>query len=119
MPGSSPTHENSIPMTNPSHSRASWLARCMESWWGLPEARGIDLDSAEALNVHRRIIQNKAFLKRVYLDHYDVFRETARDLKGRPGKLVELGSGGGFLKDVLPDVVTSEVCAGEGIDCVM
>lgn len=100
-------------------NRTSHLAHAIELLWGLPEAKGVDLDSPQALDVHRRIIQQKPFLKQVYRDHYRVFIKTAEELRNRPGKLVELGSGGGFLKEVLPDVITSDVCAGPGIDCVI
>jgi SAM-dependent methyltransferase len=69
--------------------------------------------------VHRQIILKKPFLKRLYLDHYRCFIDQSKELDSLPGRLLELGSGGGFLKDVLPDVITSEVCAMPGIDCVI
>ena len=76
-----------------------------------------EIDSPETIGKHRAIILKKPFLKKVYLDFY------GRIIKGLPanveqGKIVELGSGAGFLKEVLPHVTTSDVVAAQGIDQV-
>jgi SAM-dependent methyltransferase len=74
----------------------------------LPEARGIsNLDDPAATMLHSRILEKKKFLRRLYTDFY-------RDIAGRlPEKqsrsVVELGSGGGFIKDFLPDAITSDI----------
>jgi SAM-dependent methyltransferase len=75
----------------------------------LPETRGIDLDSPEAVPIHRKIILSKPFLRQLYLDHYQLFHQQAVDLQSLPGQMLELGSGGGFLKEALPEVITSDV----------
>jgi SAM-dependent methyltransferase len=85
----------------------------------LPEARGIDLDSPEAVPIHRRIILRKPFLRRLYVDQYKLFSKETALVRDLPGETLELGSGGGFLKDVLPDVITSDVEAYPGVDRVV
>lgn len=68
---------------------------------------GFDLDDPRATQAHRDIILNKPFLKRLYTDWYNIFIAKSRELKN--GKYLEIGSGGGFLKDVFPDVITSDI----------
>src|SRR5262245_42268223 len=90
----------------------------LSSLLSLPEARGIDLDSADAVPVHRQIILKKPFLRNLYKEQYEVFREQADLVRSLPGSLLELGSGGGFLKDHLPDVITSDVALYPSVDRV-
>jgi SAM-dependent methyltransferase len=65
------------------------------------------LDDPRRTLVHRDIILAKPFLKKLYLEWYAIFREAAETLPA--GQLIELGSGGGFLKEVLPQVITSDI----------
>ena len=65
------------------------------------------LDDPKTTFAHRDIILNKPFLKRLYQDWYEVFIKESRDV-GK-GIYLEIGSGGGFLKDVFPQVVTSDI----------
>lgn len=74
----------------------------------------INLDTQKALILHRKIIRENLFLKRIYKDFYLEFKKT-RVLKG---PLVEIGSGAGFIKEVIPEVIASDVIKGPGIDIV-
>jgi len=75
-----------------------------------------DLDDPKATLAHRDIILQKPFLKRLYNDWYDVFIKRSKELKN--GKYLEIGSGGGFLKDVFPEVVTSDILSLPNVDMV-
>lgn len=81
----------------------------------LPEASKIsDLDAPEVTLLHRRIIQKKKFLRNLYLDFY---RTLASHIPGIEQKTcVELGSGGGFIKEIYPRVRTSDVLRLPGVD---
>lgn len=82
----------------------------------LPEARQLtDLDDPRTTELHWRIIRSKEFLRRLYLEWYESFRDLIADITA-PRAVVELGSGAGFLKDVIPDAITSEVLAISGVD---
>lgn len=73
----------------------------------LNAAATLDLDSAEASVQHAQLIRSKTFLRKIYEEHYLFFK---RELQNAPqGLCVELGSGGGFIKDVLPDALASDV----------
>ena len=74
----------------------------------LPEAKAIkNLDLPESTILHRAIIQKKPFLKNLYLDFYAAFHELIPNLSQIT--CVELGSGGGFIKDIFPTVITSDI----------
>lgn len=84
----------------------------------IPETRGLDLDSPDAVLVHKRVIQSKPFLCRLYRTFYREFQRHADALRDLPGEMLELGSGGGFLKALMPDVITSDVAAYPTVDRV-
>jgi SAM-dependent methyltransferase len=75
-----------------------------------------DLDDPRATLAHRDIILQKPFLKRLYLDWYSVFVSKAKEIKN--GKHLEIGSGGGFLKEVFSEVTTSDILSLPNVDMV-
>ncbi|MFA6187433.1 MAG: class I SAM-dependent methyltransferase [Phycisphaerae bacterium] len=76
--------------------------------------RGID-DPLTTL-LHFKIIQNKKFLKKIYIDFYKQFLYAIDNPISKT--LVELGSGGGFIKEIIPNVITSDVIKVPGVDMV-
>src|SRR3989338_2223639 len=72
----------------------------------------LELDSAESLYLHRRRIRDNNFLRRLYEDFYLEIKNS-----GLPaGTVVELGSGPGFIKKIIPNTITSDVISGPDID---
>jgi SAM-dependent methyltransferase len=67
----------------------------------------IPLDAPERTLLHKDIILSKPFLKRLYEEWYSVFVNELSELP--PGQVVELGSGGGFLKELIPILISSDV----------
>lgn len=65
------------------------------------------LNRPETTIERSEIIKEKKFLKYVYEDFYRIFEASSKNLP--EGKRVELGSGGGFLKEIIPKVITSDV----------
>lgn len=74
------------------------------------------LDDPRTTIEHRNIILNKPFLKRWYHDFYKMFIARLREHKN--GKIVEIGSGGGFLKEVYPNAITSDILQLPNVDQV-
>jgi len=86
-------------------------------WLKLPEARDIeDLDDPAVTLLHGQIIQRKPFLKKTYIDFYQQFAKAVPDPQGKT--LVELGSGGGFIKDVIGSAITSDILELPNVDKV-
>lgn len=73
----------------------------------LPETAGLDLDDPATTNLRRDIIRRKGFLRRLYREWYAFLADEAAQAPAGP--VLEAGSGAGFLSDVLPGVITSEV----------
>jgi len=75
----------------------------------------LDLDSPELTLVRLQIIRSKPFLKAIYDEWYEMLNNS---LPGMEGHVLELGSGAGFLKDVIPNVITSEVFFSPNVDLI-
>ena len=86
-------------------------------WLKLPEIRDVkDLDDPATTQLHREMIQAKPFLKRLYLDFYRELTEAISEPENKV--LVELGSGGGFIKEVIGNIITSDVLDLPNVDKV-
>ena len=64
------------------------------------------LDDPRTTLLHKEIIKTKPFLRRLYEEWYNEFISAGEQLGG---KMLEIGSGGGFLKDIYPKVITSDI----------
>jgi len=86
-------------------------------WLRLPESRGIeDLDAPATTLLHAQIVKNKPFLRKLYTDFYKELERTIDKANGK--MLVELGSGGGFIKEIIPNVITSDILEIPNVDKV-
>jgi SAM-dependent methyltransferase len=81
-----------------------------------PLTRGCDINDPSTTTLRRTIIQSKPFVKRVYDEWY---RKIANHLPDVPGKVLEIGSGAGFLSDYIRGLVTSDVLSLPGVRCVL
>src|SRR5688572_26479982 len=75
-----------------------------------------DLDDPRTTMTHREIILAKPFLKRWYNDLYQAFIKKAKKIGN--GRYLEVGSGGGFLKEIFPEVITSDILDLPNVDIV-
>ncbi|MEY2924170.1 MAG: hypothetical protein RLZZ337_718 [Bacteroidota bacterium] len=66
-----------------------------------------DLDDPRRTVHHKEIIKSKPFLKRIYVEWYSHIKELCSDAPS--GDIIELGSGGGFMKDVFAGIRTSDI----------
>ncbi len=65
------------------------------------------LDSPERTLYHRELILHKYFLKKLYEQWYDEF---IKEIKNLPNDtFIEFGSGGGFLKELEPRVICTDI----------
>lgn len=74
-----------------------------------PLTAGLHPDAPQTTHLRRRIIKEKAFLQKLYTDWYTKILSCIPDKKVVSGTVVELGSGGGFLKEMLPEAIASDV----------
>ena len=86
----------------------------MLSFLRLKDIDRYDLDDPRRTLHHKEIIDQKPFLKKLYIEWYT---EIKNRCKGIPeGKIIELGSGGGFMKEVYPEITTSDILELEDND---
>lgn len=76
-----------------------------------------DLDDASTTLLHAVLINRKSILRKIYIDFYYRFKKATSFITGKR-LLIELGSGGGFIKDIIPDVITSDVISLPNVDKV-
>jgi SAM-dependent methyltransferase len=86
-------------------------------WLKLPETRCVkDLDDPAATLLHAEIIRKKPFLRNLYTEFYNQLKESVPDSERK--FLVELGSGGGFIREIIGNVITSDVLDLPNVDRV-
>ena len=78
----------------------------MRRWLEEPSTRGLDPDDPRTTALRRTIIERKGFLRRLYDEWYSTLLGAVPDGRGR---VLELGSGAGFLRRRSPELVSSEV----------
>jgi SAM-dependent methyltransferase len=86
------------------------------SWLQHPLTRGLDLDDPRTTALRRRILEAKPFLRRIYDEWYAAL---AAELPSGGGRVVELGSGAGFLAERVPGLVRSEVFPTPNADLLL
>ena len=78
------------------------------------KARGLDLDSAEATEVHAALIREEPFRRALYDSYYDQMVAVHEHTDG--GIFVEVGSGGGFIRDKIDGAITIDLRPGADVD---
>ena len=77
----------------------------LQRWLAYPLTRGLDIDDPRTTHLRLQIIQEKSFLRHIYQEWYGAIVEA---LPLGQGAVLELGAGGGFMSDFVPDLITSE-----------
>jgi SAM-dependent methyltransferase len=90
-------------------------------WWVKqflkhPLTADCQLDDCATTATRRRILQEKVFLRRIYSEWYG-WIEHALPSSAKP--VLELGSGAGFLADLVPRLITSDVAHLSGLDALV
>lgn len=86
-------------------------------WLKMPESRCAEgLDDRIVTLVHREILRRKLFLKRLYADFYKELKDAVSESDKKT--IVELGSGGGFIKEIIANAITSDVLDLPNVDKV-
>jgi len=92
------------------------IGEALRSLFVLPVTRGLDIDDPRTTEVRRQVILEKRFLRRIYQEWYS---ELAASAPSGEGAVLEIGSGAGFLSDLIPGLITSDVLRCSGVDLVM
>ena len=77
-----------------------------------------ELDSPHRVEEIRALIRRKGSLRRYYREIYQRYKKCV-SCSPEFGLVLELGSGGGFAKDVIPEIITSDTLPYQGVDQVV
>lgn len=78
----------------------------------------IDFDSVEAGELASDALRNKKCLRNIYIETYSLMMKLRRKYLTN-GITLEIGSGGGFIKDIFNEVITSDIKQLSNIDKVI
>lgn len=81
-----------------------------------PETRDLSIDDPQTTQRRRGIIQSNRFLRRIYDEWYRLIRSCIPE---GPGRVLELGSGAGFLAQSIPGLIPSDVFLCSNVQLVL
>ena len=96
------------------------MMRMLRDWLIDPSVESLDVDGPGFSIAHRRVVQRKIMLRRLFESFYHRCRDIdLRYFGDCPGVRLEIGSGAGIMKDVFADVITSDIKHLPFIDIVL
>src|SRR2546427_13285414 len=78
----------------------------LKPWLSHPLTRGLEIDDPSTTAIRQQIIKQKFLLRKIYQDWY---RSIAEEIHDGSGAVLQLGSAAGFLREHIPDLITSDV----------
>ena len=88
----------------------------MRRWLAHPSTRDIGIDDPRLIAIRRRLVREKVFLRKIYEEWYAAIVAA---LPSGDEPILELGSGGGFLDEWLPRLITSEIQPSQDVRLVL
>jgi SAM-dependent methyltransferase len=92
------------------------MVDAIKKWLAHPDTRDLAIDDPRTTERRRGIIQSNKFLWRIYDEWY---RSIAARIPQGPGRVLELGSGAGFLAQYVPDLIASEIFPAPDLHVVL
>ena len=87
----------------------------LTQWLAHPLTRGMNIDNPQTTALRLHIIRSKPFLRKLYEEWY---RRIAMHFPPDT-RVLELGSGAGFLKEFIPQLITSELFSAPGVERII
>jgi len=81
-----------------------------------PQMRGLGLDDPRTTQLRKQLIKRKKFLKKIYQEWYATI---AQEIIGLTGNKLELGSGAGFMQEIIPGLIKSEIFYEQDVHVVL
>ena len=100
----------------PTFTRPSIFHNLLKTWLAHPLTRNLDLDDPRIVQLRYQIIREKPFLHRIYEEWYE---QLMAALPPGGGAVLEVGTGAGFFREYMPDVITSDVVDNSRVDIVL
>ncbi len=84
-----------------------------------PDVRALDVDAADRIAVHGRILARKRLLREVFVSFHHRFHQLDQRFLEGDGLRLEIGAGVAPMRLTYPDVLATDIVAGPGIDRVL
>ncbi|MDR3574633.1 MAG: methyltransferase domain-containing protein [Anaerolineaceae bacterium] len=81
-----------------------------------PLTQELSLDDPRVTSLRTKIVKEKKFLNKIYTYWYQMI---IQQLPISPLPVLELGTGPGFLKELLPELITSDVIPCQNVDILL
>lgn len=91
------------------------MTHLLQRWLTHPLTREMNIDDPQTTALRLRVIRPKPFLRKIY-------EEWCRNIAAQfpsHARALELGSGAGFLKELMPQLITSELFSTPGAELVI
>lgn len=95
------------------------MVSVIRRYWRHPLSNEAEVDSPQAISVHRTIIESKSIMRSVYRFWYGQFLPSVRATETLEGSLVEIGCGASHLEKYIPDVIKTDCVAHSNIHQVV
>ncbi len=80
-----------------------------------PLTKGANLDDPKTTSLRLDIIRSKPFLMKIYEEWYNLIK----DQYNPDSEVLEIGSGAGFMKDYILNLITSDLFSVPGVNMVI
>jgi len=84
-----------------------------------PRLAGLDVDTSDMLEVHRRVLAEKPIMGAVFAEMYDRCIEIDHTYGSGEGQRIEIGAGSSLFKGRYPDVVATDIKPHPHLDRVL
>lgn len=81
-----------------------------------PLMRNRSVDDPSTTEVRKELVHQKKFLEHIYQDWFRMIKD---EIPAKPGQILEIGSGAGFLEQYLSQLIKSEIFHLSNIDLVL
>lgn len=81
-----------------------------------PLMRNRSVDDPSTTELRKELVHQKKFLEQIYRDWFGMIKD---EIPAKPGPILEIGSGAGFLEQFLPRLIKSEIFHLSKIDLVL
>src|SRR5207253_2828014 len=81
-----------------------------------PSLKTLDVDGAERLELHEKVLQRKRMLREVFIEFHHLFNRLADRYFKVEGLEVELGAGIAPMRDSYPEVLASDIVFAKHLD---
>lgn len=84
-----------------------------------PTLKQLDVDGAERLDLHQKVLQQKPMLREVFTDFHHAFKGLATRYLHSEGLEIELGAGIAPMRESYPEVLATDIVFSADLDRVL